>query len=71
MKSDVDYTPPDIANYWEQGIHIEADGTQINISDMPDKYIENVINKFSGIYDTTVLQEYLDDPSSVDFNQNG
>lgn len=53
-----DLTPSNIAQYWSQGIHIKSDGTQINLKDIPTKYLENIIQKFSD-QDTTALMTEL------------
>ena len=56
-----DMTPYlDIQNLWAQGIHVSSTGKQWNIADMPPVYLQNVINKFSGLgYDVTALEGYL------------
>jgi len=52
-----DQTPYlDIEKLWAQGIHVSSNGKQWNIADMPQKYLNNVINKFSDLgYDTSAL----------------
>ena len=54
-----DLTPSDIESYWAKGIHIKSDGTEIALTDMPKKYLENVIGKFNGKVDTSILQTIL------------
>lgn len=57
MKQDL--TPSDIESYWQKGIHVKSDGSEISLSDIPPKYLENIIKKFSGKVDTSILQSLL------------
>ncbi len=59
MKQDL--TPYNqIQDLWAQGIHVSSNGTEWNIADMPQSYLQNVINKFGGMgYDTSALEAQL------------
>ena len=59
MKQDL--TPyGQLEDLWAQGIHVDSNGKQWNIADMPLPYLQNVINKFGGMgYDISALTSQL------------
>jgi len=62
-KPKVDLTPySNITNLWAEGYHVSAAGVTYQLADMPEAYLNNVINKFSSLgYDVSVLEQYLAD----------
>lgn len=55
-QSVIDMTPSNIQDYWTQGIHVKSDGSQVSLTDVPQAYLNNIINKFNnqGV-DTSIL----------------
>lgn len=66
----IDLTPSNIEDYWAQGIHVSSNGTEMNISDMPLRYLQNVINKFGNeCFDVSGLQKDYDEMSDPNSQQ--
>ena len=57
----IDQTPySNIQNLWSEGYHVSASGKTYQLAEMPVAYLQNVINKFSGMgYDVSVLEQYF------------
>lgn len=55
-----DLTPPDIMQVWNTGYHVNKEGVRMAIKDIPDRYLQNIIDSFKNKgYDVSTLQHEL------------
>jgi len=45
---------------WKEGYHTSSNGQQSKLSDLPTKYLNNIINKYGEEYDISAIQAEVD-----------